>query len=64
MNSSKRPDEFGMAGKKIDRQIELAAAEIANGRSKHPGRSYEQGVRNALEWVRGDISEAPMGVKS
>ena len=53
-----------MAGKKIDRQIELAAAEIANGRSKHPGRSYEQGVRNALEWVRGDISEAPMGVKS
>jgi hypothetical protein len=36
------------------------AAEAATKPSKYPGMTYEQGVRDALDWVLDNIDEAPM----
>lgn len=44
----------------IDRQIDLAMTSINEGGSKYPGMSYEEGVRNGIEWVLGEVEEAPM----
>lgn len=43
----------------IDSCMNLAAEAIEQG-SKYPGMTYEEGVRAALEWVTGDVSEHPM----
>ena len=41
--------------KQIDEVIDWAEA---GGRSQFPGRSYEEGVRAAIEWMEGN-GEAP-----
>ncbi len=43
----------------IDEQVNKAYEGLENG-SKWPGMSYEQGVQAALDWVTGQIDEAPM----
>lgn len=45
--------------KEIDEQLDLANEGINNG-SKFHGMSYEEGVKNAIEWMRGDVNEKPM----
>ena len=44
----------------IEEQIEIATDCEIKGRSKFPGMTYEQGVRNALEWVLGYSDSTPM----
>ncbi len=44
----------------IDEQLNLAAAQEEEGGSKWPGMSYEQGVRAAIDWMRGFADEPPM----
>lgn len=36
------------------------AASASYGPSKWSGMTYEQGVRNALQWVLGDSDDKPM----
>lgn len=31
-----------------------------SGRSKFPGMTYEQGVRNAIDWLTGNSDDNPM----
>lgn len=44
----------------IDEVTEAASENINQGRSKFPGMTYEEGVRNALDWIVGDLDESPM----
>jgi hypothetical protein len=46
-------------GTEIDEQVQRAMDGIEMG-SRYPGMSYEEGVRDALEWVQGNTSEKPM----
>jgi hypothetical protein len=41
-------------------QIDKAGELINDEVSMYSGMSYEQGVRDALEWILGDIDDAPM----
>lgn len=50
------PDE-----EEIQAQIDLAQLSIAEGKSRWPGMTYEQGVRSALEWVTEADDVPPMG---
>lgn len=36
------------------------AANACHKGSKYPGMSYEEGLRDALEWVLGDAEEKPL----
>lgn len=31
-----------------------------NGTSKFPAMSYEQGIKNAIEWITGDTEDYPL----
>ena len=44
----------------IEEQLNKAVEQGDEGGSKWPGMTYEEGVRNALEWVLGDYDHAPM----
>jgi hypothetical protein len=45
--------------KEIDEVMNKAAEAMDNG-SKFFGMSYEDGVRETIEWLRGDSEESPM----
>ena len=45
--------------KEIREIIDWATDSISKGASKFFGMSYEEGVRDALEWAVGDIDERP-----
>lgn len=44
----------------IDEQINATDKARDTGRSKYPGQTYEDGVRNAIDWLLGDAEEPPM----
>lgn len=44
----------------IHRQVELANEQIDQNTSKYFGMTYEEGVRDALEWMTGELDEKPM----
>lgn len=44
----------------LEEQVALAMDQIAEGGSKWPGMSYEQGVQNALTWAMEEHDEKPM----
>lgn len=44
--------------KEIEELLEWAAEGINNG-SKYPGMSYEEGIRDALDWVTGFSDTRP-----
>ena len=43
----------------INKQLDLVYEKIETGEGYY-GMSYEEGVKAALEWVKGDISEKPI----
>ena len=43
----------------INEQIDLANEGIDQG-SKFPGMSYEEGIKNTIDWLYGNIEEPPM----
>jgi len=43
----------------IDRVIDWTINEEGQGRTRYPGMSYEEGVRDAIDWLLGDSDEAP-----
>ncbi len=49
---------------RTDEEIDAVVNECTElenqGGSKFPGMSYEQGVKNALDWVVGNCDESPM----
>lgn len=44
----------------IDEQLNLAADQEMEGRSKFPSMKYEEGVSAAIRWLIGDENDAPM----
>jgi len=40
--------------------IDKASKLTSKGKSKFPGMSYEEGIRDALEWVLNDDAENPL----
>lgn len=44
----------------IEAVADEAAARTAEGGSRYPGMTYEQGVRDALAWVMDDDADSPM----
>ena len=44
----------------IEEQLNLALESVAEGRSRWPGMTYEQGVENTLRWLSGDADDGPM----
>lgn len=44
----------------IEEQVDIALVYVNKGESKFPGMTYEDGIRNALEWVLGYSDVAPM----
>jgi hypothetical protein len=54
MYEVKRSDE------EIDELINKCHEQANKGRSKYPGMSFEEGVREALDWVFGDQEENPL----
>lgn len=40
-------------------RVENWAVEGFNNGSRYPGMSYEQGVMDAIQWLRGDNDHAP-----
>lgn len=44
----------------IEDQQMAASVIVSEGRSKYPGMTYEQGIRDALEWVLGESDEMPL----
>ena len=49
---TKTPDE-------IDEVLNECVAAEANGRSRYPGMSYEEGVRVGIEWALGLADQPP-----
>lgn len=43
----------------IDKQLNLADKGFERGTS-FPGMSYEEGVKNAIEWIMGYTQDAPL----
>lgn len=44
----------------MDDQIDLASDASNDGESRYPNMSYEDGIREALEWAAGYSEEAPL----
>jgi len=44
----------------VNTVVEQAIVLINRGRSRFHGMTYEEGVRNAIEWLLGDIDDNPM----
>lgn len=50
--------EIKRTAEEIDRVMNWAAEGVDEG-SHYPGMSYEDGIRNAIEWIVGDQEDAP-----
>ena len=46
----------------VDAQINAGLEASDAGRSAYPGKSYEEGVRDALAWALGDEEEPPLPI--
>lgn len=44
----------------IEDQRTAAEVIASEGRTRYPSMTYEQGVRDALQWVLGEAEEGPM----
>ena len=44
----------------VNEVIDKTAAQDNEGGSRWPGMTYEQGVRNALDWILGNNDDNPM----
>lgn len=44
----------------VNEVIDKASEQESKGRSRWPGMTYEQGVRNALDWILGNSDDNPM----
>lgn len=44
----------------IDEQLNLAADQVDEGRSKYKGMIYEDGVRDAINWLIGNQDDVPI----
>ena len=47
-------------GVQIEATLDKCCESEAQGASRYPGMTYEQGVRAGIEWVLGRISENPL----
>lgn len=52
--------DVAVTQEQIDEVRNRAIEQIDKGGSKYPGMSYEDGIREALDWVSGDSDEAPL----
>jgi len=50
----KRPSD------EIDNLLNRCNEQIEKGESKYPGMSYEQGIREAIEWITGWGDDPPL----
>lgn len=44
----------------IDEVVDKCCTQIQQGGSKYPGMSYEQGLRDAIDWLTGDSEDIPL----
>jgi len=47
--------------KEIAEQLNLAYEQIDEGSTKYPGMTYEEGVRDIIDWMQGDSDTPPLG---
>ena len=52
--------EMERSNKEIDDLIDRCAEQTNKGGSKYPGMTYEQGIREALEWITDEGAEDPL----
>lgn len=45
----------------IDDVLNICVEAEESGHTSYPGMSYEQGVQAAIQWMRGDTTDAPLG---
>jgi hypothetical protein len=55
--------DLAVSEEEIDEQINAAVENMDSVGSKWPGMSYEQGVRDALEWVTGSSDDPPIEIE-
>lgn len=66
LKMSKKKPELKMRGKidksqkEIDDLTDKCDEFISKGASKFPAMSYEEGIRNAIDWITGDSDDNPM----
>ena len=46
----------------VELQRDEAAVVASTGETRYPAMTYEEGVRDALQWVLGETNEAPLVV--
>jgi hypothetical protein len=44
----------------VDEVLNAVAVKIDQGRSRFPRMTYEEGVRAAIDWLKGDIDDSPI----
>ena len=52
--------DISRTDKEIDDLINRCAEQAGKGRSKYPAMTYEQGIRESLEWITDEDTEDPM----
>lgn len=45
----------------IDKQLNLANELVDEGRTQYKGMTYEEGVRDAINWLMGTQDDVPIG---
>jgi predicted secreted Zn-dependent protease len=53
--------EINQRDEDIDTQLNRASDQFDKGGSRYPGMSYEQGVRDAIDWINGQSDDPPLG---
>jgi hypothetical protein len=44
----------------IEKVIDQCFEVECSGESMYPGMTYEQGVKNGIDWVNGDLDDSPL----
>lgn len=53
--------ELARTPQEIDDTLNICAFAEDEGGSAYPGMTYEQGIKNAIEWLTGRTDDNPLG---
>lgn len=55
--------EIERSNAEINNLIGQCAEQSGKGGSRFPGMTYEDGIRAAIDWITGDVDDAPLPEK-
>lgn len=58
--SNPDPAKVVRTEEEVNEVLDKCSQQEDEGGSRWPGMTYEQGVRNALDWITGNVDDNPM----